>query len=610
MSAPAPQPVARRADGPPASNAPGSLAAPLPSPEAPARAADGGPQRPSKSRASAGDAARRAKARAYSEGEKLVVRQLPPGMTEAEFVDILGLDWEVDKGRVDWFSYCPGKVAVDPTKPSRPSRAYLHLMRKDDIMALSQAVRGATWEDAKSSFTSPSLIGPPALEFSTYKKIPSNKRRTDPRQGTIDQDQEFMDFLEGLANPALMRESIDDNDVDEAADDHKITTTPLVEFLKEKRASKCKDGGVGKSAKSGSAKGKGSSKDDDSCSKKSKADKADKAGKEQVTILTKKAATEQAAEAARNAASQITAATAAGDGPKSRRASIAAAARILQRDLGLSPGSAHRRARHDAAKAEANAKVVASKEPAASANEAPGSSTDDATAPQPPESPVAPKPQPAGRRNRGGLDAEKGKVAETAAANPPVMLRKKGGDENAQAAADAQPESKQAANGKANVGPSAANTKGGGGSKSSAWQKKAPAVTAGATRAFVKHANQSQGVTEPALRQALEAFGAITLVEVDKRKGFAYVDFAEHDSLVKAVGSSPVQVAQTAVQVVERKDKRPAAGGAGGGASGSTTWDKASSGRGRRGRGGGGGKANGAASGPAGAPSTSTGGSR
>lgn len=45
------------------------------------------------------------------EGEKVVVRRLPPGMTEDEFVAILGDIWKVGKGKISWISYYPGKVS-------------------------------------------------------------------------------------------------------------------------------------------------------------------------------------------------------------------------------------------------------------------------------------------------------------------------------------------------------------------------------------------------------------------------------------------------------------------------------------------------------------------
>ena len=86
----------------------------------------------------------------------------------------------------------------------------------------------------------------------------------------------------------------------------------------------------------------------------------------------------------------------------------------------------------------------------------------------------------------------------------------------------------------------------------------------GATQAFVKHANPSQGVTEPLLKEAMERFGAVTTCEIDKRKGFAYVDFADAEGLKKAMAANPIAVAQGTVQVMQRKgtslppEKKPA----------------------------------------------------
>jgi regulator of nonsense transcripts 3 len=40
---------------------------------------------------------------------KVVVRRLAPGLTEAEFTSILGDDWTVGQGKVDWFLYKSGK---------------------------------------------------------------------------------------------------------------------------------------------------------------------------------------------------------------------------------------------------------------------------------------------------------------------------------------------------------------------------------------------------------------------------------------------------------------------------------------------------------------------
>ncbi|KAK7427499.1 hypothetical protein QQZ08_005940 [Neonectria magnoliae] len=588
--------------------------------------------------ATEGDAPKPAKTKPHNEGEKLVIRRLPPGMTQTEFTSILGSEWDVGKGRVDWFSYAPGKISNDPSKPSRPGRAYVHVMRKDDIMALSDSVRTSTWEDAKATFNNPSLIGPPAVEFAIYKKVPSTKKRSDARQGTIDQDPEFMAFLEDLANPAPPRENIDADDADDVAKaEAKVTTTPLIEYLKEKKANKAKDAAASKNSKGESrgGKGKGVSKDDESIKKKSKESKEskiDKALKETVKILTKKATTEQAGTTTK------TATTWAKDSnnqevPKSRRAGIAAAARILQRDLGLSPGSAHRKARQDAAKGETDTKPPPNKEPptpATTDRQISPARPADVPAPTPAPAPApasgsapknrstsasASKTQPSGRRTRGGKTSEKSnKATEGGAAptpgttNPPVILLKKKG-------ADTESSRPSTPNATAQVANQASSSKGasttasnpkGSTTKSGSSQKKPATVTPDAVRGFVKHANPSQGVTEALLKQTLEVFGTITFVEIDKRKGFAYVDFSEHEGLVKAVTASPITVAQGTVQVLERKDKKPANTPPVSGASGSNAPEKAS-GRGRRGRGGGG-KGNATSSSQTGTLAASTGG--
>ncbi len=436
-----------------------------------------------------------------------------------------------------------------PFKPSRPARAYLHVFRREDLAALSELVRVATWEDAKETWTSASLIGPPAAEFATYKKIPSGRRRTDNRQGTIDQDPEFMDFLEALANPAAGEG--EQTTEEDSKGGGKATTTPLIDYLREKKANKAREAAGTKAAKharheSQTGKGKEDSKRK---SKESRSDKPTDKHKETVKILTKKAAAE-AADAAKSAAGQIAASKE--DVPRSRRAGIAAAARILQRDLGLSPGNAHRRARQQAAQAESVTKVTAVKENGSAAPAAPRSPT---TLSQP-STPTAPKAQlqaqtSSSRGSRGKKATapgdSKGKSvaekSETPHVAPTKILQKKKDDPTPAAAATGTPP----------TGPKATQTKAA--LAASAKKTSAAAPTPGATRGFVKHANPSQGVTEALLKEAMETFGGVTFVEIDRRKGFAYVDFAEHEGLSRAIAATPIAVAQAAVQVLERKDR-------------------------------------------------------
>lgn len=44
---------------------------------------------------------------------KIVIRRLPPGLTQAEFEETLGEDWASAGDRVDWVVYKPGRVSKE-----------------------------------------------------------------------------------------------------------------------------------------------------------------------------------------------------------------------------------------------------------------------------------------------------------------------------------------------------------------------------------------------------------------------------------------------------------------------------------------------------------------
>ncbi|OTB01021.1 hypothetical protein M426DRAFT_323804 [Hypoxylon sp. CI-4A] len=531
------------------------------------------------------DTPKATKAKDPVRGKKVIVRRLPPGLTETEFWAVLGDEWKAGAGKADYVRFEKGKISLDPSNPSRPARCYLHVIRAEDVTPLAEVVQRAVWEDEKRSFSDPALMGPPYLELSIYQKIPTTKRRVDSKQGTIDQDPDYMAFLESLTlDPSIKEVDTEQLAEETSKTDIKVTTTPLVEYLKEKKANRGKEAVSAKSSgKHGrhesQGKSKGGQEDSKKKSKESKTEKAEKGSekdekkpKEPVKLLTKKSTTQEASEPAKPTATQASTSKAAEEAPpKSRRANIAAAAKILQRDLGLSPGSAHRRARQDAAKAEAAAKTDSKgeKDNKDSAPSTPASSTP-STSLAPPSAPTAPKAQSteSSRRTRGAKatkqnasnDTAKGKdnSSNSTKSTPlitPVILKRKDdnpptGPASTTPATTTTPTPTPPTGPKATAGKASSNKAGPSQKKGSSQ----PSVSTGATRAFIKHANPSQGITEALLKQSMETFGTVTFVEIDKRKGFAYVDFADHDGLVKAVTASPVSIAQGTVQVLERKD--------------------------------------------------------
>ncbi|KAJ5027529.1 Smg-4/UPF3 family-domain-containing protein [Bipolaris maydis] len=517
---------------------------------------------------------------------KLICRRLPPGLAKHEFAQVLGDDWKLGAGRIDWLSYRKGKISTDAAKPSKPARAYLHVTKPEHVKALGDHVRTLSFHDAAKSWQDPVLVGPPTLEYAPYPKMPGGRRRNDNRQGTIDQDQEFKDFLESLTNPITKPPAPES----EAPKD-KVKTTPLIEALREKKANRDKPNAKPNRQARAEAKEDAAERAEkkiltkstkenaptasDKTRRSNKAEKA-QATKDAVKILNKEAASSKTSAAATPADK-----ASANPAPERKRGNVALAKSMLQRDLGVAPAPNRRRgtkrevtsATPDAAPPVKEAKPSDDKAKDAAATPPAVSATPDKSAhPNRKERPTRAERR-AFKANQGDKANDKATPAEAKSQTPaktpaPQILKKaqpaqsqttpKGPaasrappSEPAAAAARNSPASShpQTPPAKADSTPTpAANNI----SKAAPTQS-APAPTS--KQAFLKHANPSQGITEPLIEEAMKLFGAIEKVEIDKRKGFAYVDFTEPQGLQKAMAASPIKIAQGAVQVLERKEK-------------------------------------------------------
>ena len=417
------------------------------------------------------------------------------------------------------------RQARSPAKPSRPSRAYLHLTKQEHTNTLSEKVRNSLFIDAKGSTKDACLLGPPSVEFAPFGRIPNGRPRKDARQGTIDQDSEFIDFLESLTNPVAKPITVDQEN-DAAKGKERVTVTPLVQFLKDKKANKGKEPTAAKGVKQArqdkgekAAEGKMTAQAVPSPKKRSaQAVKVEQAARDAVKALNKQAANAKGAIPAVTTsktqkvgpnASPNSAANAALAGKQRERGNVSAAAKILQRDLGIGGNVRGRGGRHGP-------------------TNTPGrNSTNGHTADKPiTASPSTQAPQPA-----------KSETNETSISAPASVVAN--GQETTP-----QPPTEPAAN-RVPSKPAAQNT--------SQQSTSKTQISSTSTQAFLKHANPSQGITEPLLEEAFKEFGAVNNVEIDKKKGFAYVEFAEPESLQKAIRASPIKVAQGQVQVLERK---------------------------------------------------------
>ena len=414
------------------------------------------------------------------------------------------------------------------------------------------------------------LLGPPTVDFAPYSRIPGGRVRHDARQGTIDQDPEFIEFLEGLTNPVVKTAPAEVISGSPDTAKVEITVTPLIQFLRDKKANKSKEKEAPSPAKS-TKQGKGDSKEtkNNQTSEKKQAAKSEastqpekrsaaalkveKAAREAVSIAKKQVERQTAASpkipAATLTPAPATSSPTTGASPTAKpspiqpqpsqaanerrreRGSASAAARMVQRDLGLGTplGRRHRDTRQTSS--------ADSPKPATAANEtSPGAS-------KPPVAPAAlvnlPKPSPPS--NNTGIPTGPSAQNSLQTHNPNQSRTSKpqtGQSLRLQPQPSPKPHQTLPA-------PITA--------QSSQRTTPQPSISPSSTQAFLKHANPSQGITEPLLSAAFTPFGSVLKVEIDKKKGFAYVDFEDNESLKKAIAASPIKVAEGQVVVLERK---------------------------------------------------------
>ena len=175
---------------------------------------------------------------------KLEVRRLPPSLTLAEFEETLGDEWKLGNGKVDWRDYRQGRTRpVGSGKPPEQSRCYLHLVSEPCVKEFERKFLESVFQDKAGTHKNADLKHlPPALDYAPNQRTPlqQTKKRTDNRQGMIDQDSEFIAFLEAETQPISKPPALDSTNFAGLVEKPDVKTTPLIEDLREKKANKAK----------------------------------------------------------------------------------------------------------------------------------------------------------------------------------------------------------------------------------------------------------------------------------------------------------------------------------------------------------------------------------
>ncbi|KAI8334883.1 Smg-4/UPF3 family-domain-containing protein [Blakeslea trispora] len=121
---------------------------------------------------------------------KVVVRRLPPNLPEDIFMNSVK-PWTAED-ILNYSLYVPGKLSKSKAKESVFSRAYFQFKTMEHVIAFHQGFDGHLFVDSRGNEYRA------VVEFAPYQKVPKEHKTADVRQGTIDQDQDYLDFLESL----------------------------------------------------------------------------------------------------------------------------------------------------------------------------------------------------------------------------------------------------------------------------------------------------------------------------------------------------------------------------------------------------------------------------
>jgi len=160
---------------------------------------------------------------------KVVIRRLPPTMTEEIFLEQISPIPENDL-----FYYVKGEHHVGvPTF----SRAYINFINQEEIFTFQDKFDGYVFLDQRGTeYTA-------VVEFAPYQKIPRQQENKEDKCNTLDSDPHYLEFLEKLENPEEIvlqtaesyLEQLEQKERDLKANGSTKVTTPLVEFIHQRR---------------------------------------------------------------------------------------------------------------------------------------------------------------------------------------------------------------------------------------------------------------------------------------------------------------------------------------------------------------------------------------
>lgn len=162
---------------------------------------------------------------------KVVIRRLPPTMTEEQFLEQIS-----PVPANDYMYFVKGNKSLGP---HAFSRAYINFVNQEEIFIFKEKFDDYIFVDEKGNEY------PAMVEYAPFQKIPKRRsRKRDPKCGTIEQDPEYLKFLESLEQPEEVSlpsidtyiEEIEAREKEMKANNGCLkVVTPLIEYLQQKK---------------------------------------------------------------------------------------------------------------------------------------------------------------------------------------------------------------------------------------------------------------------------------------------------------------------------------------------------------------------------------------
>ncbi|KAF8822475.1 Smg-4/UPF3 family protein [Cardiosporidium cionae] len=151
---------------------------------------------------------------------KVLVRLLPPTLTEKEFLDSVGPKFQL---AINWCRFVPGKRRKRQSSIERSSACYLNFISTGDAEAFIKAYHGHTFVDENHlTYRAVACIAP-------FQKI-SQKIVSDRRENTYQSDYFYIEFLKQLTEKKkrIEKNLASSNQINVVLDDKGETITPLL----------------------------------------------------------------------------------------------------------------------------------------------------------------------------------------------------------------------------------------------------------------------------------------------------------------------------------------------------------------------------------------------